>query len=124
VSRFVFIAALSAATPVFAETHYFSGMPDLPLPPGFSESQTATGFDGVDGRLVMAEAVGAGAASEVRAFYSDSLPALGWSLSPTSDDELVFLRGRERLSLTTAGDAAHLRLHVQLTMRPASMNAD
>lgn len=99
-------------------------MPDLPLPPGFSESQTATGFDGAEGRLVMAEASGASSPDRVRAFYTDSLPALGWSFSPTGEGELVFLRDRERLSLTTSGDAPHLRLHVQLTVRPASMNAD
>jgi hypothetical protein len=124
VSRLSFIVALIAAAPAFAETGYFTQMLDLPLPPGFSESQTATGFDGADGRLIMAEAPGARTAERVRAFYTESLPALGWSFSPTGEGELVFLRDRERLTLTTSGDAAHLRLHVQLTVRPASMNAD
>ncbi len=123
-SRFAFIAALTIAAPAFADVRYFSEIPDLPMPPGFSENQTAVGFDAGDGRLVMADATGAASITQVRTFYADSLPALGWSLSPTGDTELVFLRGRERLSLTTSGEPAHLRLHVQLTVRPASMNAD
>jgi hypothetical protein len=123
-SRVLFAAALIVAAPAFAETRYFSEMPDLPLPPGFTESGSATGFDGADGRLIMADATGANTAAQVRAFYSESLPALGWSLSPTSAEDLVFLRGRERLSLTTTGEAAHLHLHVRLTIRPASMSAD
>lgn len=123
-SRVVLAVALLAATPAFAETHYFGALPDVPLPPGFMESVAATGFDGADGRLIMAEATGAGATASIRAFYTSCLPSLGWSLSPTGDDELVFLRGRERLSLTLSGDAAHTRLHAQLTVRPASMNAD
>lgn len=123
-SRALFTVALIVAAPAFADTRYFSAMPDLPLPPGFSEGRSATGFDGGDGRLIMAEANGALSADRVRAFYVGSLPALGWSFSPSGEGELVFLRDRERLSMTTSGDAAHLRLHVQLTMRPASMNAD
>jgi len=124
VSRFAFIAAVIAAAPAHAETHYFGAMPDLPLPAGFAELHTATGFDGATGRLVMADATGVATPAQVRSFYNDSLPALGWSLSPTGDDELVFLRGRERLAFTVSGEPAHLRLHVQLTVRPASMNAD
>lgn len=123
-SRAVFILALACAAPAFAETRYFSALPDLPLPPGFTETQTAAGFDAAEGRLIMADAAGAGAPERIRAFYIDSLPALGWSFSPGAGGGLVFLRGREQLAITLSGDAAHARLHVQLVMRPASMNAD
>lgn len=123
-SRVLFAAAIAAPALASAATTYFRAIPDLPLPPGFAESSAATAFDGTEGRLVMVEAVGSTSADRVRAFYVESLPALGWSFSPAGESELLFLRGRERLSLTTSGDASRLRLQVQLTIRPASMNTN
>jgi hypothetical protein len=37
---------------------------------------------------------------------------------------LVFLRGRERLTMTLSAADGRTSLHAQLVVRPASMNAD
>jgi hypothetical protein len=124
VSRFAFLAALIVAAPAFAEARYFSELPDLPLPPGFTETNTAAGFDGAHGRLVVADAMGVATSAQVQNFYAESLPALGWSVSPTNDGTIVFVRGREelRLELTSTGGRTHV--HVQLIVRPAPSNGD
>jgi len=124
-SRAVFFAALAAsAGPAFAETVYFQDIPDLPMPAGFVEADTATGFQAGEGRLVFAEATGRGDGLAVRDFYQDTLPQLGWGES-VENGALVFQRGRERLHLfLIREEAGVLRLRVQLTVRPASMNAD
>lgn len=124
-SRFVFVAALLCAAPALAETRYFSEIGDLPLPMGFTEVEAATGFNSGQGRLVMVRAEGAGTLQAVRAFYLESLPALGWSFSPSSGGgALLFRRGREQLTLIASEFGARTRVTAQLVVQPASMNAD
>jgi len=118
-----FIVLLFAAI-VCGQTSYFSELPDLPLPSGFTETNTAAGFDGARGRLVVADAVGAEAPAQVRGFYSDSLPALGWSVNPTTDGSFVFVRGRERLTFGLSATAGRTHLHVQLVASAAPSNGD
>lgn len=122
-SRAVFIVALVCAAQAQAQTRYFDRIPDLPLPPGFTETNSGAGFDGA-GRLVFAEAEGAGDGLAVRDFYYDTLPQLGWSESLESG-AAVFQRGRERLHLFLIREGENrVRLRVQLAVQPASMNAD
>jgi hypothetical protein len=123
VSRAVFLAALVCAGPAIAETRYFARIPDVPLPPGFTESGSTPSFEG-HGRLVLAEATGQGDGLAVRDFYYAALPQLGWSES-VEEGAVVFQRGRERLHLfLTREDGGAIRLRVQLAVQPASMNAD
>lgn len=120
-----FLAALVLfAAPTAAEAQFFAGVADLPLAPGLSEIATGFGFEGDGGRLVLAEAEGDAAPEAVRAFYLATLPALGWSHSPEGEGMLVFLRGRERLTLTIAGDGGRARLSARLAVLPASMRVD
>lgn len=123
-SRFLFVAALVCAAPAYAETRYFSELSDMPMPPGFEESDTAVGFDGAGGRLVMARAAGDLPSQEVRSFYAECLPALGWGLVPRADGVLMFQRGRERLTLTVHAENGRTLLGADLVVLPASMNAD
>lgn len=120
----MFLAVLMMAAPAFAETRYFSELSDLPMPPGFSETNTAVGFDNAHSRLVVADASGAENLPAVRSFYTGSLPALGWSPSPTTDETLVFVRGRERLLLDLNAAAGRTLVHVQLVVRPAPTDGD
>ena len=99
-SRFLFAAALTFAAPAYAQAGYFSAIEDLPIPPGFVEQAALPGFEGGEGRIVLAQAEGAPSGLEVRDFYYETLPQLGWAVSPQPDGALVFVRGRERLSFT------------------------
>lgn len=122
-SRALFAVAVCVSTPAFADTHFFAAMEDVPLAPGLSEG-AGYQFEEAGGRIVGATASGRATPAAVRSFYADTLPALGWSLSPTGTDELVFLRGRERLTLSIRREGPGAALEVRLFTRPASMNAD
>ncbi len=101
-SRFVFIAALICAAPAFAETNYFAQIDDLPIAPGLTETSQRFEFTDASARVLGASARGRAQAEQVRAYYQSALPALGWALSIGSggENETVYLRGREQLSLS------------------------
>lgn len=119
-----FVAAIACATPAFAETAYFAAIDDLPMPPGFEERDAGASFDSEGGRLVLVSAEGAMPLIEVRDFYYEALPPLGWSESPQPDGTLLFQRGRERLTFTVQRTGARTQLGARLVVMPASMNAD
>jgi hypothetical protein len=115
---------LAYAAPAFAEARFFAEIPDLPLPPGYTETSAAGGFDSEQGRLVTAVAAGpARSGLAVRDFYYETLPQLGWSVSD-ENGAVVFQRGRERLHFFIEHKPSLTELRVQLVVRPASMNAD
>jgi hypothetical protein len=124
VSRFVFAAALVVAAPAFADAAYFAAIEDLPLPPGFVERDAGATFESLQGRLVLSYAEGELPGREVRDFYYDALPPLGWSVSPQPDGALVFQRGREELSFTVEQRDGRTRLGARLVVAPAVMDAD
>jgi hypothetical protein len=126
-SRSAFAAALICAAPAYAQAAYFAAIPDLPVAAGLTEStnQLASFAAGEDSGLVIASAHGAVSPAQVRAFYMDSLSALGWACEPAQrDEDLTFLRGRERLILHIEPQNGGTYLSVRLIVRPASMNAD
>lgn len=117
-SRFVFAAALICAAPAFAETAYFVHIDDVPIAPGLSETPGSFAFadTGAGARIVGASAQGQGQAEQVRAFYQEALPQLGWALSVGSggENETVYLRGREQLSLSFFQRGEEFELQVLL----------
>ncbi len=123
-------AALLALTllagPALAETRYLLGADDVPLPPSFAEQAgAAVSFSGEGGRLLETRARGAAGADEVRAFYADALPPLGWSQAPSAPDEpMSFRRGRERLTIAIAPEGSGLDLAFRLTATPAQFDPD
>lgn len=125
-SRALFVAALLAAAPACAETRFFSVIEDLPLAPGLEEAGPGFWFDDANGRIVAALARGPARPAEVRRFYLDTLPALGWSFSPGAgvDGEIVFLRGRERLALLIAARDGGSELQTRLFIRPTPTQGD
>ncbi len=126
-SRFVLAAVFICAAPAYGETAYFAAIPDLPVATGLSESpnQLASFAAGENSSLVIASAHGAASPEAVRAFYMDSLSALGWAYEPAQrHDDLTFLRGRERLILHIEPHDGGTYLSMRLIVRPASMNAD
>jgi hypothetical protein len=124
VSRFVFLAALLAAAPALAQTHYFGVLEDLPLPGGFAE-RPGWSMSTEEGALTEVGAEGPGAVADLRGFYEQSLPALGWSASPQVDGSLAFVRGREYLTFAFAAPGAgRVTVRARLLVRSAPSNAD
>ena len=125
-SRFVFIAGLVCGSPAYAQTTYFTLVPDLPIAPGLAEMPSSLGpmsyADGAE--MFVLQAHGEAAPADVRRFYGDSLTALGWAFEPTGEEELSYLRGRERLTLLIAPLGEGSILRATLIVSPASMNAD
>ena len=126
-SRLIFAAAIICAAPAYAETAYFVAIPDLPIATGLTESPNllASFAAGEDVGLVIAAAHGSATPGNVRSFYMDSLSALGWAYEPAQrDEDLTFLRGRERLVLHIEPQNGGTYLSVRLIVRAASMNPD
>jgi hypothetical protein len=124
-SRFAFLAALTLGawafvSPAFAQA-YFAEIDDLPMPAGFAQSAPAQTFETQEGFLILAEAEGRAPLLEVRDFYYETLPQLGWAVSPRDDGVLMFQRGRERLTFTLerAGASTHLGARLAVSTGPA-----
>jgi hypothetical protein len=119
VNRFAFIAALVAATPAFAETSYFAQIEDLPIPAGLEETSDHVEMTDAGVRMLSSSARGPGSAEQARMYYQQTLPALGWSLSLGSggENETVYIRGREQLSLSFFQRAEELEVQVLLFIR-------
>lgn len=104
---------LFAAMPLRAE-EFVAGTEDLPLMPGLRPlPNSAIVFDKPEGRIVEARAEGSTTREKVEAFYTASLPPLGWK--PAGRD--VWLRDAERLRLDFAA-AARGQLGVGFTLSP------
>lgn len=118
-SRALIVAALLAVAPAFAEGRFLSAIEGLPLAPGLEEAGPPFWFDDANGRIVGAVARGPARPADVRRFYMDTLPALGWSFSPGAgvEGEIVFLRGRERLALTISPRDGGAQLETRLFIR-------
>lgn len=79
---------LPASVPAAGNTAYFSAMPDLPLPPGMSENTDDTvRFDQPEARVIALRAHGKIQISDIKQFYIQTLPALGWK--PTGGNRFV-----------------------------------
>lgn len=95
-------------------TAYLTEIADLPLMPGLTEVDGAgLAFDKPSGRIVEAYARGAVEAADVRGFYKDSLPQLGWRAAGPD----LFLREGERLALEILPDGPPLTLRFVLRPR-------
>lgn len=91
------VAPAAAQGPV-----YLADVDDLPLAPGLTEVPDArVAFDKPGGRIVQAVASGRTDPAGVRAFYAETLPALGWQPGA----EQTWTRGTETLRVNVeAGD--------------------
>ena len=90
------LVAAATVTDAAEGTVFVSGIDDLPLMAGLSETAgSALVFDSPAGRIVEAEATGAVLRGDVLRFYGATLPELGWN----RDGEMTFSRQRETLRL-------------------------
>ena len=97
-SVFIFAAAMPALADDNAQSaEFFETLPDVPKMKGMEERDDLTFiFDKPEGRIIETLAHLEGlSAEEIRTYYSDALPQLGW-MKNNSDE---FFREREKLSL-------------------------
>jgi hypothetical protein len=118
-NRFVFALALVSTASAHGEITYFTQIEDLPIPAGFIETSDRYEFAGEDTRILGASARGPGNAEQARMYYQQTLPALGWALSLGSggENETVYIRGREQLTLSFFQRAEELEVRLLLFSR-------
>jgi len=111
----VLTAVLLALSGPAAAAEFLPGVEDMPLMPGLVAAPDATTvFDTPAGRIVQAEARAAGGTeTEVRRFYGETLPALGWR----AVDARSFEREGERLLISVTRRAAG-GISVRFDIRP------
>lgn len=103
----------AAAAPVRADA-FVDGFEDLPLMPGLRNVPAASvSFDAAAGRIVVAFVEGGVRMPEVRAFYSETLPQLGW----TPDGAGRWLREGEVLTVDTVVEGNGLVVRFELAPR-------
>ncbi|SRR5690554_1948236 len=100
----LFVAGVLAfAAPALAEPGYLALVEDMPLMSGLAE--TGDGgviFDKPAGRIVRSVAEGDVAPASVRAFYTETLPQLGWTRAEEYEligELLLFRREGEQLEI-------------------------
>jgi hypothetical protein len=104
--------ALCIGGVAFAEegaSSYLDAIEDMPLMDGLHETgEGGIVFDKPNGRIVRSVAEGKVSAREVRKFYIDTLPQLGWVRLQKLEligDLLVFRREAERLEIQTVPES-------------------
>ncbi len=97
-----------------AELVFFENIPDVPVMEGLRELPDYTvSFDKPEGRITESLAViKKGDAGDVAAFYSQTLPQLGWQ----QEGELTYVRGGEHLEFKIEKDDG--RSYVRVMIRP------
>ena len=116
---FLFVAGFGGAAAAEG-TGYLDAIEDMPLMEGLHE--TGDGgivFDKPNGRIVRSVARGRVAERDVRRFYTETLPQLGWTRATKLElirDLLVFRREGERLEIQTVpetGGGTEVRFSIE-----------
>ncbi len=81
--------------------------------PGLSATDEPMQFDSPGGRVIETQTAGSGSASEVIAFYRETLAELGWQ----AINSLIYDRQGERLTLSVAEPASG-RVEVRFSLAP------
>ena len=111
----VSLAVCALAVPAWAGGGFVDGFDELPLMPGlFSVTEENLSFDKPSGRIVQAEARGALAPEDVRKFYRETVPQLGWRKAGGEDR---FVRDGEALHLEIAPAPPDAGGRRQITVR-------
>jgi len=120
------MAALLLAPVAAAQARFFSAAPDVPLPAGGVETAAAVTVGTSEGQAIISFATVPQSEEAVLAFYEAALPELGWTPArPGAPDTVVYVRGREQLSLTVrAGPDGGVVLRVLLSASRASSALD
>jgi len=96
---------------------YFSEIADLPVADGLTEQKDkSTVFDAPLGRIITAYATGKVDADDVRDFYDNALPSLGWEKT----GEGTFHRKAETLKIDVLGGQGGSPVNVSFTLSAES----
>jgi hypothetical protein len=110
------VLTLGLGAPASA-TEYFSAIADLPVADGLTEqAEKSTVFDAPLGRIVTAYATGKVDADDVRDFYDDALPPLGWEKA----GEGTYRRKAETLKIDVLGGQGGSPVNVSFTLSAES----
>lgn len=103
---------LTTSVTMAAGARYFSALSDLPLPANLTEdTHSAVRFDQPEGRVIVLQATGTAQPNEIKQFYNQALPALGWKQVGTNR----YSREDETLTLDIKPlDASHNRVNILL----------
>ena len=102
-ASFAAMIALALAAPAAAQSGYLDAVEDMPLMQGLAE--TGDGgmvFDKPSGRIIRSVAQGDVTPASVRAFYTETLPQLGWTRAEEYEligELLLFRREGEQLEI-------------------------
>lgn len=122
----VALAALLLAPVAAAQARFFSATPDVPLPAGGVETTAAVTVGTSEGQAIVSFATVPQTVESVQGFYDAALPELGWTPAGAgAPDTMVYVRGREQLSLTVrAGPDGGVVLRALLSASRASSALD
>ena len=114
----VLFSTFALPKPVVAQqgARFLSVIPEMPLMPSLIEDlDAAVVFDGPSGRIVEAVANGDVSSDAVYAFYSASLPQLGWTVS----SEGIYRRAAEILKIEIfPAETGYAGTSVEFILRP------
>ncbi len=106
------VLLLASLPAVAAQTGYSSIIDDLPLMKEMTEKPDDTVvFDKPAGRIIEITAETSAAMPEIRKFYDDTLPPLGWKMSAP----LKFIRDNEMLKIRIEQTEETTLVHFTLT---------
>jgi len=113
--RKIVLLALFLLCPALAVAgeSFLAEIEDVPLAPGLTEPpNSGMVFDSPSGRIVEASAAGEAAPDQIRAFYAQALPQLGWTVA----GDQLYRRDNETLKI--ALDRRGKVLTVRFTLTP------
>ena len=106
------VAEESATEPASGAPSFVAGFEGLPLMPGLHNvAGSSIVFDTPTGRIVESAVTGTATPREIKAFYAQSLPQLGWEMFL----ETEYRREDEVLKLEIAGDGDYVVVHFFLS---------
>lgn len=99
---------------VLAEQRYVNGIEDLPVPEGFVEQKDHTLiYDTLSGQVIEALYEGQSTLKDIKNYYADTLPELGWKKVAMS----LYEREDEQLQLKLSREDGN-RVAISFTLRP------
>ena len=91
----------------FQEKRYVSGTDDVPLFEGLEfDEENSSNFDTMTGNIVISNYLYPNnsqnnpLAKSIQNFYQNALPQLGWTLSKSVDNKILFIRDNDKLEIS------------------------